>query len=83
LILSPVLGVDTHRDEHVMAVVTAPAGAVVAGAGLKQGNRGGRTVMSHADEADKLLVKPAAGARPAPPHTCRRIVPKASRRPVT
>jgi transposase len=29
--LDYVLGVDTHRDEHVMAVVTAPAGAVVAG----------------------------------------------------
>lgn len=26
-----VLGVDTHRDEHVLAVVTAPAGAVVGG----------------------------------------------------
>jgi transposase len=25
-----VIGVDTHRDEHVLAVVTAPAGAVVA-----------------------------------------------------
>jgi transposase len=26
-----VLGVDTHRDEQVMVIVTAPAGAVVAG----------------------------------------------------
>jgi transposase len=26
-----VLGVDTHRDEHVMVIVTAPAGAVVSG----------------------------------------------------
>jgi hypothetical protein len=26
--LDYVLGVDTHRDEHVMAVVTAPAAAV-------------------------------------------------------
>ena len=25
-----VVGVDTHRDEHVVAVLTAPAGAVVA-----------------------------------------------------
>ncbi len=25
-----VVGVDTHRDEHVLAVVVAPAGAVVA-----------------------------------------------------
>ena len=28
--LDYVLGVDTHRDEHVLAIVTAPAGAVVA-----------------------------------------------------
>jgi len=28
--LDYVIGVDTHRDEHVLAVVTAPAGAVVA-----------------------------------------------------
>jgi hypothetical protein len=40
--------------------------------------------MSHADTADKLLIKPAAGARPAPPHTRGQIIPKArTRRPVT
>ena len=40
--------------------------------------------MSHAHEADKLLIKPAAGARPAPPHTRGQIIPKArTRRPVT
>jgi hypothetical protein len=40
--------------------------------------------MSHADEADKLLIKPAAGARPAPPHTRGQITRKArTRRPVT
>jgi hypothetical protein len=40
--------------------------------------------MSHADEADRLLIKPAAGARPAPPHTRGRFIPKArTRRPVT
>src|SRR5206468_2268178 len=54
------------------------------GAGLSTGNRGGRTVMSHADKADKLLIKPAAGARPAPPRTRRQFIPKArTRRPVT
>ena len=32
------------------------------------GIRSGKTVMSHApDGADKLLIKPTAGARPAPP----------------
>src|SRR5215207_4962218 len=47
------------------------------------GNRGGRTVISHASTADKLLIKPAAGARPAPPHTRGQIIPKArTRRPV-
>jgi hypothetical protein len=40
--------------------------------------------MSHADKADKLLIKPAAGARPAPPHTRGQIIRKARRqRPVT
>jgi hypothetical protein len=49
-----------------------------------QGNHGGRTVISHAEEADKLLIKPAAGARPAPPHTRAQIIPKARiKRPVT
>src|SRR6266576_1833282 len=40
--------------------------------------------MSHAEKADKLLIKPAAGARPAPPRTRGQIIPKArTRRPVT
>jgi hypothetical protein len=40
--------------------------------------------MSHANRADKLLIKPAAGAKPAPPHTRRQIIPKArTKRPVT
>ena len=40
--------------------------------------------MSHAPRADKLLIKPAAGARPAPPRTRGQIIPKArTKRPVT
>ena len=40
--------------------------------------------MSHAEKADKLLIKPAAGARPAPPHTRGQIIRKArTKRPVT
>ena len=35
-----VIGVDTHRDEHVLAVVSAPAGAVVAGAAAPTNARG-------------------------------------------
>jgi transposase len=38
--LDYVLGVDTHRDEHVVAVVTAPAGAVVAGKTTRANARG-------------------------------------------
>jgi hypothetical protein len=33
--------------------------------------------MSHASRADELLIKPAAGARPAPPRTRGQIIPKA------
>jgi hypothetical protein len=33
--------------------------------------------MSHAEKADKLLIKPAAGARPAPPRTRGQFIPKA------
>jgi transposase len=43
--LDYVLGVDTHRDEHVMAVVTAPAGAVVAGAAAPTNGRGYRELL--------------------------------------
>jgi hypothetical protein len=40
--------------------------------------------MSHAETADRLLIKPAAGARPAPPRTRGQFIPKArTRRPVT
>ena len=40
--------------------------------------------MSHAPRADRLVIKPAAGARPAPPRTRGRFIPKArTKRPVT
>jgi len=40
--------------------------------------------MSHAEKADKLLIKPAADARPAPPRTRGQIIRKArTKRPVT
>jgi transposase len=44
-----VVGVDTHRDEHVLAVVTAPAGAVVAGAAAPANARGYRRLLRVAD----------------------------------
>jgi transposase len=43
--LDYVLGVDTHRDEHVIAVVTAPAGGVVAGAAVAANGRGYRELL--------------------------------------
>ena len=48
--LDYVLGVDTHRDEHVMAVVTAPAGAVVAGAAAPANAHGYRELLRLAEQ---------------------------------
>src|SRR5262245_23477313 len=45
-----VLGVDTHRDEHVVAVVTAPAGAVVAGKSGRANARGYRDLLRLAEQ---------------------------------
>ena len=47
--LDYVLGVDTHRDEHVVAVVTAPAGAVVAGAAAPATAHGYRELLRVAE----------------------------------
>jgi transposase len=47
--LDYVLGVDTHRDEHVVAVVTAPAGAVVAGAAAPANAHGYRELFRVAE----------------------------------
>ncbi len=54
--LDYVLGVDTHRDEHVLAVVTAPAGAVIAGAAAAANVRGYRQLL-------RLAARHAAGKR--------------------
>jgi transposase len=43
--LDYVIGVDTHRDEHVIAVLTAPAGAVVAGMTARANARGYRELL--------------------------------------
>jgi len=47
--LDYVLGVDTHRDEHTLAVVTAPTGALVAGAAAAAAARGYRELLRVAD----------------------------------
>jgi transposase len=54
--LDYVLGVDTHRDEHVVAVVTAPAGAVVAGKTARANARGYRDLL-------RLAARHAPGRR--------------------
>ena len=48
--LDYVLGVDAHRDEQVMAVVTAPAGAVVAGAAAPASAHGYRELLRIAEQ---------------------------------
>jgi hypothetical protein len=47
--LDYVLGVDTHRDEHALAVVTAPTGALVAGTAADATARGYRELLRVAD----------------------------------
>ena len=44
-----VVGVDTHRDEHVLAVVVAPAGAVVARRAVAANARGYAQALRFAD----------------------------------
>jgi len=46
--LDYVLGVDTHRDEHVLAVVSAPAGAPVAGMEFAADRRGYQAALRFA-----------------------------------
>ncbi len=47
--LDYVIGVDTHRDEHVLAVLTAAAAAVVAGEALPANARGYRETLRFAE----------------------------------
>jgi transposase len=47
--LDYVVGVDTHRDEHVLAVVAAPAGAVVAGQVVAANGPGYRRSLQFAE----------------------------------
>jgi transposase len=49
--LDYVLGVDTHLDEHVLAVVAAPSGAVVAQRSVRASARGYSAALQFAREA--------------------------------
>jgi transposase len=51
-----VLGVDTHRDEHLLAIVTAPAGTVAAGSAAAANARGYREPL-------RVAAKHAPGRR--------------------
>jgi transposase len=48
--LDYVVGVDTHRDEHVLAVLAAATGAVVAGCAVAATARGYRQALSFAEQ---------------------------------
>lgn len=48
--LDYVVGVDTHLDEHVLVVVAAPAGAVVARRALQASARGYREALAFAEQ---------------------------------
>ena len=54
--LDDVIGVDTHRDEHVLVVLAAPAGAVLAGQAVPTNARGYRETL-------RLAERYAAGRR--------------------
>ena len=45
-----VVGVDTHRDRHALAVVSAPAGGVVAQRSLRASGRGYADAVRFVDE---------------------------------
>ena len=45
--LDYVVGVDTHRDEHVLAVVVAPTGAIVAQRSVRANARGYAQALRH------------------------------------
>jgi transposase len=48
--LDYMVGVDTHRDEHVLAVLAAPAGAVVARQAVRANTRGYREALRFAEQ---------------------------------
>ena len=47
--LDYVLGVDTHRDQHALAVVRAPAGALLAGSEIAASSDGDEAALRFAD----------------------------------
>ena len=60
--LDYVVGVDTHRDQHVLSVVAAPTGAVVAQRSVAASGRGYAQALRFAnDQAEGARVWAVAG----------------------
>ena len=58
-----VVGVDTHRDQHMLAIVAAPSGALVAQRSVRADGRGYREAVRFTDEhAPGVLVWAIEGA---------------------
>jgi hypothetical protein len=51
-----VVGVDTHRDQHVLSVVLAPAGAVVAQRSVAASGRGYAQALRFADSTQAVFA---------------------------
>src|SRR2546423_7167719 len=61
--LDYVIGVDTHRDQHTLAVVAAPTGAVVAKSAVQASARDYATALRFADRhADGVRAWAVEGA---------------------
>ena len=60
--LDYVVGVDTHRDRHALAVVAAPSGGVVAQRSVLEGGRGPRNERRLRGKDDPLDAVRAARA---------------------
>jgi len=62
-----VIGVDTHRDEHVLAVLAAPAGVVVAGRAVPTNACGYREMLRFAERYARGVHKSDLAANRADP----------------
>jgi transposase len=62
--LDYVVGIDTHLDEHVLAIVAAPSGAVIARRSVRASARGYQEALSFAGQyatGPRELTRHSAG----------------------
>ncbi len=64
--LDYVIGVDTHRDEHVLAVVAVPTGALVAQLSVGAGAAGYRAALAFSERFAAGSGRSRAAAPMAP-----------------